>query len=515
LIEVKRRDGRGRICVTDAGTTPAVAVHVDGSDTLDPVMERLTVPVFSLPAGGLPAVLDPSGGPTALEVLPGVHAAAYLPRPDRDPAGFASALVGIRDRIGPDAVLYAPHVATPHIVPLLVYMGVDLIDPYEVVNTSLRGWRYTPYTLLPSEEDCLADNVGLLGDIVEETVRAVRGNYLRELVEATSSLSNSGVSILRALDHDHYAAFEAHAPVHRRARMLARDSSLLRPEVVRFRERVLGRFEPLPYRYLLLLPCSAVKPYSRSKSHRRFIETLQTSGRGRSFQELVLTSPLGVVPRELERFYPASGYDIPVTGHWSADERAMMVDMLERFLSGREYDAIIAHLPGDLSFLKECVPDAVWTVDGGPASASSLESLGSALSGLDPSPVRDIRRATTRSAIAFQFGSSGWAEPFEVRGREVVSDGTILRWSDRYVLTMEGGRRLAEAGIHTVEIDDFTPKGSVLAPGVLGCRPGVRPGDEVAAVHDGEVRAVGTAVMCADEMIASGRGVAVKVRDHL
>ena len=515
MMEVKRRDGRGRICVTDAGTTPAVAVHDDGSDTLDSVMGHLTGPVFSLPASGLPASLDPSGSPTALEVSPDVQAAAYLPRPDRDPAGFAGALVGIRDRIGPDAILYAPHVATPHIVPLLVYMGVDLIDPYEVVNTSLRGWRYTPYSLLPSEEGCLADNIGLLEDIVEETVRAVRGDYLRELVEATSSLSNAGVSILRALDHDHYGAFEAHAPVHRRAGMLARDSSLLRPEVVRFRERVLGRFEPPPYRYLLLLPCSAVKPYSRSKSHRRFIETLQASGRGRSFQELVLTSPLGVVPRELERFYPANGYDIPVTGYWSADEREMMIEMLGRFLSGREYDAIVAHLPDDLSFVKECIPDAVWTVDGGPASASSLESLGSTLSGLDPSPVRDVRRATIRSAIAFQFGSSDWAEPFEVRGREVVSGGAILRWSDRYVLTMEGGRRLAGAGVHTVEIDDFTPKGSVLAPGVLGCHPDVRPGDEVAAVHDGEVRAVGTAAMGAAEMTVSGRGVAVKVRDHL
>jgi len=515
LIEVKRRDGRGRICSTDAGATPAIVVHEDGSDTINGLLDLFKGSVHALSGGVLPSTLDGSDGPSPVEVSPGVHAAAFLPRASRDPAGFASALVGVRDSIGPDALLYAPHVATPHIVPLLVYMGVDLIDPYEVVMTSLRGWRFTPYSLLRSEENCLEENIGLLEDIVEETARAVRGDYLRELAEATSSLSNVGVSILRALDNDQFEAFEAHAPVHRRAGMLARDTSLLRPGVVRFRERVLERFEPLPYRYLLLLPCSAVKPYSRSKSHRRFIETLQASGRGRSFQELILTSPLGAVPRELERFYPASRYDIPVTGHWSADERSMMVDMLERFLEGREYDAVIAHLPADLSFVKECVPDAVWTVDGGPASSSSLESLGSALAGLDPAPVRDIRKAASRSAITFQYGSADWAEPFEVRGREIVSGGTVLRWSDRYVLTLEGGRRLAEAGIHTVEIDDFLPKGSVLAPGVLDCDPGIRPGDEVAAVHDGEVRAVGTAAMCGADMIASGRGVAVKIRDHI
>ncbi len=505
----------GRICSTDAGTTPAITVHDDGSDTIARVLEHMKGSVFRLDPETIDLPAGPSNGPTHIEVSEGIHAVALLPRPERDPAGFVSSIVDARTAVGPDALLYAPHSATPHLVPLMVYMGVDLVDPYEVVRASIRGWRYTPYSFVRSEEDPFPGNIALLEDIIEETAEAVRGDYLRELVEATSSLSNVGVSILRCLDNDHPGTFEPRAPVHRRAGMLARDSSLLRPEVVRFRKRVLERFEPLPYRYLLLLPCSASKPYSRSKSHRRFIETLQSSGRGRSFQELILTSPLGVVPRELERFYPASGYDIPVTGYWSADERGMMTDMLRRFIADRRYDAVISHLPDDLSFVSDVIPDAVWTVDGGPASAASLGSLGSALSDLDPAPVRDIRRATTRSMIGFQFGSSDWAGEFEVKGREVVSGDTILRWSYRYVLTLEGGRLLAEAGIHTVGIDDFLPKGSVLAPGVLDCHPDVRPGDEVVAVHDGEVRAVGTAAMCAEDMIASNRGVAVKVRDHI
>ena len=35
-----------------------------------------------------------------------------------------------------------------------------------------------------------------------------------------------------------------------------------------------------------------------------------------SLHELIVTSPVGLVPRELENSYPASSYDIPVIGIW-------------------------------------------------------------------------------------------------------------------------------------------------------------------------------------------------------
>jgi len=48
--------------------------------------------------------------------------------------------------------------------------------------------------------------------------------------------------------------------------------------------------------------------------------------------EVVLTSPLGLVPRELESLYPACCYDVPVTGHWSAEEREVLEEMLSWYL---------------------------------------------------------------------------------------------------------------------------------------------------------------------------------------
>ena len=38
--------------------------------------------------------------------------------------------------------------------------------------------------------------------------------------------------------------------------------------------------------------------------------------------QVIVTAPLGLVPRELEEIWPAANYDIPVTGEWDADELA-------------------------------------------------------------------------------------------------------------------------------------------------------------------------------------------------
>jgi hypothetical protein len=44
----------------------------------------------------------------------------------------------------------------------------------------------------------------------------------------------------------------------------------------------------------------------------------------RPSQELIITSPLGVVPGSLSCSYPSAQYDIPVTGHWDLEEQAMV-----------------------------------------------------------------------------------------------------------------------------------------------------------------------------------------------
>ena len=71
----------------------------------------------------------------------------------------------------------------------------------------------------------------------------------------------------------------------------------------------------------------------------------------------MMTSPLGLVPRDLEDVWPAANYDVPVTGDWSSDElarvRRMLTSLVERF----GYKRIINHTNMDLDFLDIDVVD--------------------------------------------------------------------------------------------------------------------------------------------------------------
>lgn len=73
---------------------------------------------------------------------------------------------------------------------------------------------------------------------------------------------------------------------------------------------------------------------------------------------------------------------------------------------------------------------------------------------------------------------------------------------------------------HCVEVDaeaaPFAAAGrSVFCGHVASCGPGVRAGSEAAVVFGGRVIAVGRAAVPAAVMSTAGRGVAVRVRDHL
>ena len=90
------------------------------------------------------------------------------------------------------------------------------------------------------------------------------------------------------------------------------EESLYRPEAVRWRQRM-EMMKPLGDT-VVLLPCSMKKPYSNSKSHQKFRKIT------RSYQELIVTSPFGICPRELENTFPIQSYDVSTTGSWSQDE---------------------------------------------------------------------------------------------------------------------------------------------------------------------------------------------------
>jgi archaeosine synthase len=64
---------------------------------------------------------------------------------------------------------------------------------------------------------------------------------------------------------------------------------------------------------------------------------------------------------------------------------------------------------------------------------------------------------------------------------------------------------------YRVVIDDFIPEGDVLVPGVVSTDSRIRDGDEVLVIG-ARAHATGRAALPADELLRSGRGVAVRVR---
>jgi archaeosine synthase len=300
-----------------------------------------------------------------------------------------------------------------------------------------------------------------------------------------------------------------------------------RPDVVRFRERVLNRYKkPVTPEVLLLLPCSARKPYSESRTHRLFRKTIKDSGAGVLVHEVIVTSPLGLVPRELELFYPAQHYDIPVTGHWYEDEKKLINDMLAEYVKNNEYQLIINHLgEDDLIFSVEAVPTAFDR----PTSKDSLDQLNTKLSALKAGKKgktwkkRSIEELDCM--VRFQFGdqAEGWLDGCTIKGRYpqlriFKGDEQMASLSPTTGLlipTLQGGEYLAEKNVYRVNIYDFELTTNLFAVGVESASPEIRAKDEVVVARNGELVATGAAQMSAQEMIESDRGEAVNVRHRL
>lgn len=293
---------------------------------------------------------------------------------------------------------------------------------------------------------------------------------------------------------------------------------------------MIDRYEkPSSAEVLLLLPCSAKKPYSSSKSHKMFRDQILRTENPNVIHEVIITSPIGLVPRELEMVYPASSYDIPVTGHWEFYEREMINNLLSDYLRKNKYKKIISHLPDEImEFLSPISKNIEKTCKGHPTSQDSLNCLGSTLK----VTVKNYKKVSfktrafeeMRSTALYQFGEKLTLKLMEnstIKGkypyRKIFRDnkqiGMITPERGLISLTLPGAKMLIESNTNFVEIfDDFKLIGSIFAPGIKDAAKSIRIGDEVIIRRGNLVIAVGVAQMNGEEMMESTHGEAVKVR---
>ena len=428
-----------------------------------------------------------------------------------------------REEAGYSRLLYAPAV-DPCEMPILAYLGVDIFDDLNVELRSSTGWLLEDGSWIrpSSNDDLVSTNREELKHWVSKIRNSILNGTLREFVERTS-LHNPRVS--QILHHSTKVLMDKGAKVHTPIR--ANNLSLQNPSVIDFQER-LSRFTP-PFEkmVLLILPCSARKPYFKSSSHKRFFNAIREVDNYLSLHIISVTSPLGLVPRELEFCYPAAHYDIAVTGVWSPTEVEMLRKQLSMIEPEKHYSKAIVHAGSSseimTTLLKERGLETIDTKVERPSSFEGLEILQNvarmSLNGSEPVNSKQRAQGEAIGLANFQYPNSDFLTNSEISGRMPYK----LRCGDLaaispvvggFGLTLNGGKAYASNGGGIVKAENFKLVGDLFAVGVNGYEGDWLIGEQVAIEQNGEITAVGVAKMNPEEMISMNRGIAVEVRHH-
>ena len=331
--------------------------------------------------------------------------------------------------------------------------------------------------------------------------------------------------VSQILHHSTKVLIEKGAKIHTPIR--ANALSLQNPSVIDFQKRLSRFTPPVENMVLLVLPCSARKPYFKSSSHKRFFNAIREVDNYLSLHIISVTSPLGLVPRELEFCYPAAHYDIAVTGVWSPTEVEMIRRQLSRIEPEKHYSQAIVHAGSSseimASLLKERGLDTIDTKAERPSSFEGLEVLQNvarmSLNGTKPVNSKQRAKGEAIGLANFQYSNSDFLTTSEISGRMPYK----LRCGDLaaispvvggFGLTLNGGKAYASNGGATIKAENFKLVGDLFAVGVKGYEGDWQIGDQVAIEQNNEITAVGIAKMNPEEMVSMKRGIAVEVRHH-
>jgi archaeosine synthase alpha-subunit len=569
LIESQPPAGEGAALTLRSHPAPAGSRHLvlaNASGQLD-----LEFPVLAPEVMGAPGTGMVVGEGTVFVHAPlasGTESPSNVPRPDlivfgnaralwADGLPFIHALREIRTVYGGSPMLWAPRVALPHRIPLLAYLGVDLVDTTEGLFAAARD-EYLDPTFGPFDgavarterlcacAACSADPQGPLAihtvhayrRAIAETRAAARAGRLRELVESRLPSEPVLAEMLRYADRELGPLLDERTPVvGDGVRGYVILESQRRPEMARFRRRLLERYRPPPSKtVLLLVPCSKTKPYRHSRSHRRFAAAWEGLHAVERVHVVSVSSPIGLVPRELEDVPPARHYDLPVTGDWVEPEREAVLAGLRHLLTHGKYSSVVVHLdPEEYSFLRPAfsgTPPMRWTIsDGRTTSPDALralrQTLDDSLSGQRSVPGGPLAvvREELHELASVQFGRAAadrlFAPPVRLAGRpwfQRLTDGradlaTLREERGLFHLTVAGARRLVPDPPLYVDVEPaLSLAGDLFAPGVRAADREIRVGDSVVLLRSGTLAGVGEATLPGASMTELGHGLAVRVR---
>jgi archaeosine synthase len=213
----------------------------------------------------------------------------------------------------------------------------------------------------------------------------------------------------------------------------------------------------------------------------------------------MMTSPLGLVPRDLEDVWPAANYDVPVTGDWSGDELEKVRRMLVSLVKRTGYGRVINHTNLDLSFLDIEVVDT--RLGDGATKHEALNRLSEAVrQAVDDFGLRNQKNSNRLlehySSIARKTtGNDAWCDGLVVKGKlprwRLEHKGVqVAVWSiDR------NGFSFSKAAIDLLDKHkalrelvlkpEVDWKGDVFAQHVEWSDPNIRSGDDLRVMQSG------------------------------
>ncbi len=349
----------------------------------------------------------------------------------------------------PGALLWAPGIGGPDNCAVMTWFGIDLFDTTRSKQAEAHGAVLTwSGPRMVTEDEPEVDHWQLA---LTETRSAISNHSLRELAQSQSLSSPRLVEHMRHFDNlisskdgvlsqivDSSTALRIHS-------VESHDDPIIL-DWVNFMTNDYTSPEGLDD-ILVLLPCSARKPYSFSRSHRSFHRAMNHN----AAHEVMVTSPLGLVPRDLEQTWPAGYYDIPVTGDWTQDEIIRVTQMIDSLVERNNYRLIINHSGMEY----KCETPLIDTRLGSSATnPESLERLGKAIY----ENVRVKRRSgekmnldNFKSVARLHHLNDLWLQGTEIRGRiprwKILKDGEQLAmWAPE-----RGGFSLAKPSIPILE----------------------------------------------------------------
>ena len=367
------------------------------------------------------------------------------------PGKLVEAIQVIKRRF-PGSLLWTPGIGGPDNCAVLSWFGVDLFDTTRSKQAAAHGavLTWSGPRLAIDGEDVSSHWKNALADVRS----AISTNRLWELAQSQSLNSPRLVEHMR--NHDKLIASSKGVL----SQVVSRDTALRVHSFEGHNEPIIldwvdyicdGYIRPNGLDdVLILLPCSAKKPYSASRSHKAFRRAINHS----SAHEVIVTSPLGLVPRDLEEVWPAGYYDIPVTGDWTQDEINRVTKMLDSLVSKNQYRIIINHSGLDYS----CEIETIDTRMG--AGATSHEALGRLSDAVSSHMLtkkrsgEQINIGNFRSVARLHHLNDSWLDGVKVRGRFprwkiLKNDEQIAMWAPE-----RGGFSLSKACIEILDAND-------------------------------------------------------------